>query len=214
MGLNGLLVLRAGGENCPRSRLCGRAVSVCAAVSLVRLLARRVCLCVSWRFRVRPSGKFSLSGTLCRRSRSSSTLSHGRWEPLDPSSLLFFTTIPPRRSAAMAAAAAAVDPALEAVFQSTREAVAALHVSPVATRRKAPGEGLASLDEVSVTDQLSTRPFFSLDLLFTGNIAAVPVANADVALASNDLAAFVAAAPTLQQRRQLAFSVRPANTKV
>ena len=120
------------GENCPRSRLCGRAVSVCAAVSLVRLLARRVCLCVSWRFRVRPSGKFSLSGTLCRRSRSSSTLSHGRWEPLDPSSLLFFTTIPPRRSAAMAAAAAAVDPALEAVFQSTREAVAALHVSPVA----------------------------------------------------------------------------------
>ena len=143
-----------------------------------------------------------------------SLLSHGRWEPLDPSSLLFFTTIPPRRSAAMAAAAAAVDPALEAVFQSTREAVAALHVSPVATRRKAPGEGLASLDEVSVTDQLSTRPFFSLDLLFTGNIAAVPVANADVALASNDLAAFVAAAPTLQQRRQLAFSVRPANTKV
>ena len=136
------------GENCPRSRLCGRAVSVCAAVSLVRLLARRVCLCVSWRFRVRPSGKFSLSGTLCRRSRSSSTLSHGRWEPLDPSSLLFFTTIPPRRSAAMAAAAAAVDPALEAVFQSTREAVAALHVSPVATRRKAPGEGLASLEEV------------------------------------------------------------------
>ena len=66
----------------------------------------------------------------------------------------------------------------------------------------------------SVADQLSTRPFFSLDLLFTGNIAAVPVANADVALASNDLAAFVAAAPTLQQRRQLAFSVRPANTKV
>ena len=79
--------------------------------------------------------------------------------------------------------------------------------SSLTTRRKAPGEGLASLDEVSVTDQLSTRPFFSLDLLFTGNIAAVPVANADVALASNDLAAFVAAAPTLQQRRQLAFSV-------
>ena len=75
MGLNGLLVPCVLGENCPRSRLCGRAVSVCAAVSLVRLLARRVCLCVSWRFRVRPSGKFSLSGTLCRRSRSSSTLS-------------------------------------------------------------------------------------------------------------------------------------------
>ena len=154
--------------------------------------------------------KLSLSGTLCRRSRSSSTLSHGSWEPLDPSSLLFFTTIPPRRQAAMAAAAAAVDPALEAVFQSTCEAVAALQVSPLDEKRP---EKDWHRWKRSVTDQLSTRPFFSLDLLFTGNIAAVPVANA-AALASNDLAAFVAAAPTLQQRRQLAFSVRPANTKV
>ena len=101
----------------------------------------------------------------------------------------------------MAAAAAAVDPALEAVFQSTCEAVAALQVSPLDEKRP---EKDWHRWKRSVTDQLSTRPFFSLDLLFTGNIAAVPVANA-AALASNDLAAFVAAAPTLQQRRQLAL---------
>ena len=74
----------------------------------------------------------------------------------------------------MAAAAAAVDPALEAVFQSTCEAVAALQVSPLDEKRP---EKDWHRWKRSVTDQLSTRPFFSLDLLFTGNIAAVPVAN-------------------------------------
>jgi hypothetical protein len=101
----------------------------------------------------------------------------------------------------MAAAAAAVDPALEAAFQASCEAVAALSVAPL--DEKHPEQDWHRWAR-ALKDIVATKPIFSLELAFIGALAAVTPATA-VTLASNDLSVVATAAPGLQQRRQLAL---------
>jgi hypothetical protein len=94
----------------------------------------------------------------------------------------------------MAAAAAAVDPALEAAFQASCEAVAALSVAPL--DEKHPEQDWHRWAR-ALKDIVATKPIFSLELVFVGAIAAVTPATA-LTLASNDLSAVATAAPGLQ----------------
>ena len=101
----------------------------------------------------------------------------------------------------MAAAAAAVDPSLEASFQASCEAVAALSVAVL--DEKNPERDWHRWMQ-AILDAVATRPIFKAELEFTGALNAV-VALTAAQLASDDLAVVSAAGPSLRQRRQLAL---------
>ena len=100
-----------------------------------------------------------------------------------------------------AAAAPAPDPVLEAAFQTTCEAVAALSVAVL--DEKQPERDWHRWQQ-ALFDAVATRPIFKAELDFTGNLTAITALTA-AQLANDDLSVVSLAGPTLQQRRQLAL---------
>ena len=100
-----------------------------------------------------------------------------------------------------AAAAPAPDPVLEAAFQTTCEAVAALSVAVL--DEKQPERDWHRWQQ-ALFDVVATRPIFKAELDFTGNLTAITALTA-AQLANDDLSVVSLAGPTLQQRRQLAL---------